>query len=186
MSQTSKGGRPKGSKSAHPLGLIDVAVGDHSGGVSRAGAVYGMRESIAMTPAEIEEIKAKRRAEEAQAGKDAKAARFALALDAVVSGNLNLKQASSQFDVHRGTLTAHAVAVAAGKVPRRSGRPALMSEEHVREMIEIVEDRDLHKDSIRKEDWAEFIQRTRRWPLEEERNIILHQHHQTLSRQDRP
>jgi hypothetical protein len=157
MSQTSKGGRPKGSKSAHPLGLIDVAVGDHSGGVSRAGAVYGMHENIAMSTDEIEEIKARRLAEKRQADKDARAARFALALDAVVSGNLNVSQASTQFDVHRGTLTAHAVAVAAGKVPRQSGRPALMSEEHVREMIEIVEDRDLHKDSIRKEDWPDVI-----------------------------
>ena len=61
MSQTSKGGRPKGSKSAGPHELISVAVGDQSGGVSRSGGVYGMRDSIAMSTEEIEEFKARRK-----------------------------------------------------------------------------------------------------------------------------
>jgi len=157
MSQTSKGGRPKGSKNANTHGLINVAVGDHSGGVSRSGGVYGMHENIAMRTDEIEEIKARRLAEKKQADKDDRAARFQLALAAVVSGDLSPYQASIRFDVNRQTLTLHAAAAAAGKVPRQVGRPPVMSEAQVREMVDIVEDRDLHKNSIRKEEWPEFI-----------------------------
>ena len=138
MSQTSKGGRPKGSKNANTHGLINVAVGDHSGGVSRSGGVYGMHENIAMSTDEIEEFKARRLAEKKQADKDDRVARFQLATAAVVSGDLTLYQASIRFDVHRQTLTLHAAAAAAGKVPRQVGRPPVMSEAQVREIVDIV------------------------------------------------
>ena len=83
-----------GSTGPHSHGLIDVAVGDQSSGVSRSGAIYGKRDSVSMSLAEIDEIKSRREAERIQAEKDARAARFAEALAAVASGDLSINQAS--------------------------------------------------------------------------------------------
>ena len=62
MNEKRKGGRPKGSAGPNPLGLIDVATGDQSYVVSRSGAVYGIRDSFLITPAEIADIKERREA----------------------------------------------------------------------------------------------------------------------------
>jgi hypothetical protein len=122
MNEKSKGGRPKDSKSANPHGLIGFTVGDQSGGVSRSGTMYGVREFINMSPDEIAEIKARREAVRIQAEKDDRTDRFAKALAAVASGELNINQASLQYDVRRATLTAHA---AAAKTARQ--RPRLIA-----------------------------------------------------------
>jgi hypothetical protein len=137
MSNKGKAGRPRGSTGPNPLGLISVAYGDQSSGVSRTGLMYGMHGSFSMRPEEIEEMKARRAAEIAQAEKDDRDARFEQALAAVASRELNIYQASLKFNVNRITLTAHA---AAGKQAPKAGRPPVMTEEQVQDIVEIVKD----------------------------------------------
>ena len=116
-----------------------------------------MHGSFSMRPEEIEEMKERRAAEIAQAEKDDRDARFGQALAAVASGKLSVLQASMQYNVRRATLTAHAVAAAAGKQAPKVGRPPVMTAEQIQDIVEIVKDRDLHKDSIKDCDWPDFI-----------------------------
>ena len=93
------------------------------GGVSRSGTVYAVLENLSMTPEEIQEINARRSAEQAQQAKDDKDAIFDEALAAVSENRLSIYQASKQYAVNRTTLTAHHLAVAEGKSRPKVGRP---------------------------------------------------------------
>ena len=157
MQKSSKRGRPKGSNGPNPLGLMSLTIGDPSQGTSRSGSQYSKHETLEITQDEFYEIKSKREAERIQQEKDVKAEKFERALAAVISKELNIRQASLQFNVNRITLTAHAVAAAAGKEAPKLGRPPVMTEEQRKDVIEIVKDRDLHKNSIKDCDFTEFI-----------------------------